>query len=594
MAALVFSKDAKRRLLRQLHDCRWPDCKATSTHGLPGGWRPFYCTAHAAAFPALVPTAVPTCSACDAPAVLGVTDKDPPTTCCEHADDSTRTPALNLCAGCGKRASYGPQTVPRGESFACVCASHGKSVSGFWDVVSPACVECAKAGELTVPWFGPTDGKSKRQRCAKHALPSDVDHCKTPKCIVCAAAGVDTDASYCAVDEPDAKKANAKFCREHRPGPTAVSVANYKCGTCGVFAVNAAADTCAQCTKKLPEVHRRTTTRDGEARGAPMTAFAAGAPSKIDDARSRGERIGHADGTGYACHALGCPTHAFYGCDGVPTHCAVHAGPGARVLGGVSPCLTCKSLGATKSATWTVVLGRRPTRCAEHKETGMVDTHLRHKCIICLDTHVRAATDVCFECRKELPRTKSAETAVAEALATGGLDGVTLALRDRPVPCRPKGSPAFRPDFCWALDDRVVVLEVDENAHRFYEPVCEVGRLHQLHESFAPRPLLVLRYNPHAPCASHASVPLHVRALFVRGLPDTGLHVEYVGYKREHIADLDAAAHDMHVAAEDAAVAGAGAKRARVDDDDDESAGAGGGGAAGGAGGAGDKRVRLA
>jgi hypothetical protein len=56
----------------------------------------------------------------------------------------------------------------------------------------------------------------------------------------------------------------------------------------------------------------------------------------------------------------------------------------------------------------------------------------------------------------------------------------------------------FRPDFLWELDayQRVVILEVDENAHR-YEPIrCELTRMLHIATGFGGRPVHIVRYNP--------------------------------------------------------------------------------------------------
>lgn len=564
MSAIVKSK--KLHLKRELNECRWPRCDADAAFGLLGGHRPFYCSVHAAPFPQLAPVAIPKCHACDAPAVLGVTDKDAPTLCRKHSGDASRIPILNQCASCCKRASYGPPTVPRGESYACLCATHGKMVATFMDVVSPVCTACLESGELTVPWFGPAEGRVKRVRCAKHKLEGDVDHGKTPKCVTCLAEGKNVDASYCEEGETDVRKANAKYCREHRPNTAAVSVANYKCDECGIFAVKVQGNKCAQCTKGIPTEHRRTKTQDGAKRGDRLVSASA-SPSRVAEVKARGEGVRHAGGDGYACHEPGCTSHAFSGVGAFKTHCAKHKPLGAKWLGSGSWCLTCKVMGVSRFATHAIRLGLRPIRCAGHAEPGMVSVKLRYKCVICLTKPVRDKTQTCFECRQELPRTKEAECAVAAALERANLGVLTLALRDRAVPCRPQDMSAFRPDFVWLLEDRVIVLEVDENAHRNYEPVCEVGRLHQLHEAFAPLPLFVLRYNPHAEGAAesgHAIVVSKVQMLFVRALPDTGLHVEYEGYSHDQIADLDAVENELHAATEALAVESA-RKRARVD-----------------------------
>ena len=48
---------------------------------------------------------------------------------------------------------------------------------------------------------------------------------------------------------------------------------------------------------------------------------------------------------------------------------------------------------------------------------------------------------------------------------------------DETLPCSPNHR---RPDFTWVLEDRLVILEVDEDAHRFYNRECELLRVTEL------------------------------------------------------------------------------------------------------------------
>lgn len=56
----------------------------------------------------------------------------------------------------------------------------------------------------------------------------------------------------------------------------------------------------------------------------------------------------------------------------------------------------------------------------------------------------------------------------------------------------------FRPDLVWRGADRrrVVVLEVDEDAHRSYPAGAEAQRMSALAEALGPRPVSFVRYNP--------------------------------------------------------------------------------------------------
>lgn len=227
--------------------------------------------------------------------------------------------------------------------------------------------------------------------------------------------------------------------------------------------------------------------------------------------------------------------------------------------------------------------------CDAHKPAGSKSV-ANFLCATCRLFAVAKRSDLCWTCRMGTDKAKRIETEVDEVLAADKVLG-NYTTRDKAIPCRSAGMAPFRPDFTWVLPDRVLVLEVDEHAHRLYEPSCEIARLHQLHEAVVPLALAVLRYNPHADGhreSKHMAMRLHLRDMLHEALPADGLDIQYLGYAADRIEDLKAAAEGMHAAAEvagkkrvrDDAAEGDGAKRARAgagagagadeDDEDDE------------------------
>jgi hypothetical protein len=59
---------------------------------------------------------------------------------------------------------------------------------------------------------------------------------------------------------------------------------------------------------------------------------------------------------------------------------------------------------------------------------------------------------------------------------------------------------AYRPDFVWDMQHRVVILEVDEFQHKHYnyELRCELIRVSRIVEGFGGIPVHIIRYNPDA------------------------------------------------------------------------------------------------
>lgn len=101
---------------------------------------------------------------------------------------------------------------------------------------------------------------------------------------------------------------------------------------------------------------------------------------------------------------------------------------------------------------------------------------------------------------------------------------------DETLPCSPNRR---RPDFVWVLEDRIVILEVDEDAHRFYNRECEVSRVTELMEQTRGLPLVLIRFNP------LKSLLNDLRELLVEVLTTTHifashLQVRFLGYKQEY------------------------------------------------------------
>ena len=96
---------------------------------------------------------------------------------------------------------------------------------------------------------------------------------------------------------------------------------------------------------------------------------------------------------------------------------------------------------------------------------------------------------------------------------------------DQTLPCAPN---LKRPDFTYVLVDRIVILEVDEHAHRYYNRECEIARITALMEQAGGQPLLLLRFNPLQRCIGEMKHCL-VEMMLQTNL-EKMLYVEFVGY----------------------------------------------------------------
>ena len=96
------------------------------------------------------------------------------------------------------------------------------------------------------------------------------------------------------------------------------------------------------------------------------------------------------------------------------------------------------------------------------------------------------------------------------------------------LPCSPNRR---RPDFVWILTDRIIILEVDEDAHRHYNRECEIARVTELMEQGRGFPLVLIRFNPKERLLPDLyQLLLRCFEMCVTGL----LEVHFMGYSREY------------------------------------------------------------
>ena len=189
------------------------------------------------------------------------------------------------------------------------------------------------------------------------------------------------------------------------------------------------------CTKKARESSTKCKAHGGGARcDAPdCTKSAVGATTKC---------VAH--GGGARCDVPDCTKSAA----GATTKCFAHGG-GARC--DVPDCIK-SAQGAT-------------TKCKTHG--GWI------RCNTCTLISVRKMGQNCYECRKGTAKFKQWELEVRETLLQEA-DLCHFSYEDAILPCSPN---KFRGDFWWLLPTHSVVLEVDENYHRYYESSCELKRI---------------------------------------------------------------------------------------------------------------------
>ena len=150
----------------------------------------------------------------------------------------------------------------------------------------------------------------------------------------------------------------------------------------------------------------------------------------------------------------------------------------------------------------------------------------------------------CYTCRKGTRRFKQLEFMVQTHLDQHPLLSM-YTYYDQTLPCAPNNR---RPDFTYILADRIIILEVDEDAHRYYARGCETARITELMEQAGTKPLLLLRFNP-----TKTRLPEMQSALLrMMDMPiDRLLHVEFIGYNEKAydvIADIERLGQQMILA----------------------------------------------
>ena len=114
------------------------------------------------------------------------------------------------------------------------------------------------------------------------------------------------------------------------------------------------------------------------------------------------------------------------------------------------------------------------------------------KCVSCELTNVKSK-DLCKTCMDHNSRNNFFENSVKTYLL-GETDLQHFTYSNVSLPC---AETSRRPDFCYVLEDRVVVVEVDENEHRYNSMECEVRREQEILESIPKKMyLIMIRFNP--------------------------------------------------------------------------------------------------
>jgi hypothetical protein len=133
--------------------------------------------------------------------------------------------------------------------------------------------------------------------------------------------------------------------------------------------------------------------------------------------------------------------------------------------------------------------------CLIHKNDKMVN--IKHKsCTNCGLSYSKLFDNLCVDCNPEKQKLKIRKEQIISDVLEEKFPNYKF-IRDKSSPyikiCTGK---YIRPDFVLILDERAIIIEVDEHQHESYPENCEVTRFVNISMSYGGSPVIWIRYNP--------------------------------------------------------------------------------------------------
>ena len=186
------------------------------------------------------------------------------------------------------------------------------------------------------------------------------------------------------------------------------------------------------------------------------------------------------------CVEEGCESISSYGLEGGPaTYCGQHALPGMKDVAHkkciIEGCETQPTFGFNEGPA---------THCGPHALPGMENVNAK-KCVSCGLFIVTRAPHLCSYCTPNTSKRQKTREMTVKTLLEAATD------LDNPIHDKPIGGECgkYRPDFLYDAATHFVVVEVDEDQHRSYDPECERVRMINIISALGMRCIFV-RYNP--------------------------------------------------------------------------------------------------
>ena len=200
-----------------------------------------------------------------------------------------------------------------------------------------------------------------------------------------------------------------------------------------------------------------------------------------------GRDLGMVDVHNKECAVDGCKTRPIYGLEG---ESATHCGPHGKERGMVNVVSKRCAVDGCETRPSFALKGNLPKYCGPHAEEGMINVKAK-KCTSCGLFIVSRTPYLCSYCNPS-KRQKTREMKIKALLES------TTDLND-PIHDKPVGGECgkYRPDFRYDALTHFVVVEVDEDQHKRYDPECERIRMINIVQAVGMRCVFV-RYNPDA------------------------------------------------------------------------------------------------
>lgn len=172
-------------------------------------------------------------------------------------------------------------------------------------------------------------------------------------------------------------------------------------------------------------------------------------------------------------------------------------------------------------------------------------------CIICGEVKVRKYGNhdqTCYNCRSEHSSFGNIIKLRWEILAKEILDKAELhyTLYNKNLPCKQANQKVTRrPDFVFTIKHKgktiIIILEIDEDYHRYYNLECEVKRIEETKEQIGGFPVVFIRFHP-TDDNLHRLVRVLNKELkkkdFSTVLENTGTELVYFGYPDFRVQDV--------------------------------------------------------